>query len=411
MRLRRRLRDDLRERWRRLLFMMPSIIQSAVAAALAWTVAKDLLGHPRPFFAPIAAVICVGVALGRRLRRLFELVVGVSVGIGVGDLLVLRIGSGSWQIALVVALAMSIAVLLDSGTLFSLQAGTSAVLVATLLPPTDTGGMDRMVDALVGGGLGIAAVALLPASPATLVYRHASRVLDALATALSRTARAIEEADADLADDALRTVRQTQRAIDEFEQALRTSREIVTISPLRWQWRRMLLRYETARAPVDHAVRNARVLARRAAAAIQRDAPVPPALPQALIALAEVVRVLRDDLGAGRDLREVREKVTEVAALLSRVTGRSVLSVDVMIAQVRSIIIDLLEATGADRATARAALPPEPAAAEPSRREAPRSPDLGAVSGESPDLGPAEPEAREPGAQEPGPPGPGTRRP
>src|SRR5690606_27764075 len=192
-RLRRRLRDDLQARWRRLLFMLPTVLQSAVAAALAWTVAKDLLGHPRPFFAPIAAVICVGVALGRRLRRLFELVVGVSVGIGVGDLLVLDSGSCSLQIALVVALAMSIAVLPDCGTLLSLQAGTSAVLVATLLPPTATGGLERMVDALVGGGLGIAAIALLPASPATLVYRHASRVLDALAAVLQRTAQAIED--------------------------------------------------------------------------------------------------------------------------------------------------------------------------------------------------------------------------
>ncbi|SDR17346.1 FUSC family protein [Thermostaphylospora chromogena] len=404
MRLRRRLRDDLQARWRRLLFMLPTVLQSAVAAALAWTVAKDLLGHPRPFFAPIAAVICVGVALGRRLRRLFELVVGVSVGIGVGDLLVLHIGSGSWQIALVVALAMSIAVLLDSGTLFSLQAGTSAVLVATLLPPTDTGGLERMVDALVGGGLGIAAIALLPASPATLVYRHASRVLDALAAVLQRTAQAIEDSDADLAADALRAARQTQKVIDEFEQALRTGREIVTISPLRWQWRRMLLRYETARAPVDHAVRNARVLARRTAAAIQREAPVPPALPRALVELAKVVRLLRDDLGAGRDLREVREEVTRVAALLSRMTGRSVLSVDVMIAQVRSIVIDLLEATGADRSAARAALPPEPAAAEPS--EAPRSQDLDAAPSEDPAPGPAEPQAPEPGSQDPG-----TRRP
>ena len=404
MRLRRRLRDDLQARWRRLLFMLPTVLQSAVVAALAWTVAKDLLGHPRPFFAPIAAVICVGVALGRRLRRLFELVVGVSVGIGVGDLLVLHIGSGSWQIALVVALAMSIAVLLDSGTLFSLQAGTSAVLVATLLPPTDTGGLERMVDALVGGGLGIAAIALLPASPATLVYRHASRVLDALAAVLQRTAQAIEDSDADLAADALRAARQTQKVIDEFEQALRTGREIVTISPLRWQWRRMLLRYETARAPVDHAVRNARVLARRTAAAIQREAPVPPALPRALVELAKVVRLLRDDLGAGRDLREVREEVTRVAALLSRMTGRSVLSVDVMIAQVRSIVIDLLEATGADRSAARAALPPEPAAAEPS--EAPRSQDLDAAPSEDPAPGPAEPQAPEPGSQDPG-----TRRP
>ena len=43
------------------------------ASMIAWLVARDLLGHSRPFFAPIAVVICIGVGLGQRLRRVFEL--------------------------------------------------------------------------------------------------------------------------------------------------------------------------------------------------------------------------------------------------------------------------------------------------------------------------------------------------
>src|SRR5919106_1545966 len=114
--------------------------QCAVAAGLAWYVASDLVGHARPFFAPIAAVISLGVSLSSRLRRVAELVVGVSLGVLVGDLLISVIGSGAWQIALVVALAMATAVFADGGTLLVAQAGASAVLVATLLPPGGTGG-------------------------------------------------------------------------------------------------------------------------------------------------------------------------------------------------------------------------------------------------------------------------------
>ncbi len=73
--------------------------------------ATDLIGHQRPFFAPIAAVVSLNGA--RRMRRAVELVVGVSVGVGVGDLLISVIGSGPWQIGLVVALAMTTAVWLD----------------------------------------------------------------------------------------------------------------------------------------------------------------------------------------------------------------------------------------------------------------------------------------------------------
>ncbi|MFD0660551.1 FUSC family protein [Thermocatellispora tengchongensis] len=108
-----RLRAGARERWQRLVYVAPTIVQTAVAAGLAWVVAREVVGHPRPFFAPIAAVICVGVATGRRLRRLAELMAGVTVGVGVGDLLISMIGSGAWQIALVVALAMGTAALLD----------------------------------------------------------------------------------------------------------------------------------------------------------------------------------------------------------------------------------------------------------------------------------------------------------
>ena len=33
------------------------IVQCALAAGVAWLIAKDLLGHQTPFFAPIAAVM------------------------------------------------------------------------------------------------------------------------------------------------------------------------------------------------------------------------------------------------------------------------------------------------------------------------------------------------------------------
>jgi len=35
-----------------------SIVQTPVAAALAWYIAHTLLGHPQPFFAPVAAAPC-----------------------------------------------------------------------------------------------------------------------------------------------------------------------------------------------------------------------------------------------------------------------------------------------------------------------------------------------------------------
>ncbi|MFI7633647.1 aromatic acid exporter family protein [Nonomuraea sp. NPDC049400] len=351
--------------------MAPSIGQCAVGAAIAWLVAKDLLGHSRPFFAPIAVVVCIGVGLGQRLRRVVELVAGVSVGVGVGDLLVSWIGSGAWQIALVVAMAMVAAVLLDSGSLIVLQAGSSAVLVATLLPPSGAGGLARMVDALVGGLVGLAAVALLPASPSALARRHAKGMFGALADALRQIAEAIEKRDARLASEALDAARGSQTKVEEFLQALETSREIATISPLHRYRRLNLEGYEKAAVPLDHALRNARVLARRAIVALDGSSPLPPWLPDALGELADATLMLRDELAAERSPDKVTKAILAVASRQG--SERWGFSADVMIAQLRSIIVDLLQATGTERKEALAALPPLDVQARGSRTAEPDS--------------------------------------
>ena len=56
---------------------------------VAWLIAADLLGHPTPLFAPIAAVVSLGTSYGQRLRRVVEVTIGVAVGVFVADLLVL----------------------------------------------------------------------------------------------------------------------------------------------------------------------------------------------------------------------------------------------------------------------------------------------------------------------------------
>ena len=56
------------------------ILHSAVSAALAWLIATEVVGHDQPFFAPIAAVITLGLTVGQRRRRAMELAIGVAVG-------------------------------------------------------------------------------------------------------------------------------------------------------------------------------------------------------------------------------------------------------------------------------------------------------------------------------------------
>ena len=155
-------RAGLRTRQERIVAGARPILHSAVAASLAWLVATEVVGHEQPFFAPISAVITLGLTVGQRRRRAIELAIGVAVGIAIADALVAVIGSGTWQIGVVVALAMTAAALVGGGAIAS-QAGASAVLVATLQPPEGGFDFDRALDALVGGGVALVVSSAAPA--------------------------------------------------------------------------------------------------------------------------------------------------------------------------------------------------------------------------------------------------------
>ena len=195
-----RSRVSWRTRVERLRLAWRSIFQASVSAALAWLIATELLGHATPFFAPVAAIITLGITVGQRGQRAGEVALGVALGIAVADLLVLQIGTGTAQLAVVVLLATSAAIFLGSGQMLATQAAVSAALVATLQPPTDGVSFARFIDALVGGGVALVINALvLPARPADLMKRASAPLLEELALVLEDVAVAVERRNRELA--------------------------------------------------------------------------------------------------------------------------------------------------------------------------------------------------------------------
>lgn len=71
-------------------------------------------------------------ANGQRRRQAVELVGGVTIGLAVASALLALIGTGPWQIALLVTLAMSAALLLRGGPMLVNEAAVSAILLASL---------------------------------------------------------------------------------------------------------------------------------------------------------------------------------------------------------------------------------------------------------------------------------------
>jgi hypothetical protein len=329
-----------------------SVLQCGIGASVAWALAQGLLDHERPFFACVAAVVCLGVRAAQRLRRVAELAVGVTVGVAVGEALVGVIGTGAVQIGVVVALALVLALLLDGGTLVTAQAGLQAVFVVAL-PRVPGGDVARWQDAMVGGLTALAVAALLPATPWRGAQRAGRAVLDDLAAVLRETARAVRETDAATAAFALARARATSPLLARWDEAIGTGRDISRLSPLRRDTAGTGAGLARLGAGVDRATRNLRVLVRRVLFALGDGDPLPGALP-----------ALLDDLAAaleGLDVAEPAasvERLVGLGALLDPAVLGGSLSASVVVGQLRSAVVDLLEACGVDPARARAALPP-----------------------------------------------------
>ena len=345
-----RSRVSMRTRVTRLQVAWRSVLQAGVAAGVAWIIATEVLGHDRPFFAPVAAIITLGLTISERGRRAFEIVIGVALGIAVGDLLVLWIGVGAAQLSLVVMLATGLAIFLGSGQMLATQAAVSAALVATLQPPTEGVTFDRFLDALAGGTVALIVNALvLPADPVAMVRGPLRTLVDELAATLDVVAAAILERDRKQAERALLRARAIDELTAELVDAIDVSRETTRYAPPRRRLRSRVERYAEAATQLDLAVRNVRVLARGTIRAVRLDENVPPEAAEAVRDLASAVRALAEAIERPDRADQVREPALRAAATATRVledTGN--LSVSVIVGQVRSTATDLLAGTGMD---------------------------------------------------------------
>lgn len=350
-------RTSLRARVARLRSKSWHIGQAAVAAGLAWVVAKEVLGHQTPFFAPIAAVVCLGTSYGQRLRRVAEVAVGVAVGLFVADLLVLWIGTGGWQLVVIVGLAMSAAILLDTSGLLVTQAAVQSIIVTTLLPQPGQS-LVRWTDALVGGAVALLAAAVVPGAPLRRPRESAGVVVRKIASLLRTAAETAVQPDLDRALDTLASARDTDPLIHELQAAADEGMSVVASSPFRRRHRGHVRRMAELVEPIDRAMRNTRVLVRRVAVANYHEQPLPRAYALLCADLADVTDQIAAALERNEMASEVRDALVRIGQGTGEVERVSNLSAEVMLAQIRSLVVDLLQVTGLDVVEATDALPP-----------------------------------------------------
>jgi uncharacterized membrane protein YgaE (UPF0421/DUF939 family) len=355
----RRGRTSLTARVARLRSKSWQIGQCAVAAGVAWFIAAEVVGHPTPFFAPVAAVVSLGTSYGQRLRRVLEVTIGVALGVFVADLLVLEIGVGPWQLALIVVLAMSVALLLDGGQLLVTQAAVQSIIVTALVPaPGDA--FVRWTDALIGGGVALVAATVVPAAPLRRPREQAAVVVSKIGDLMRAAADVMTSGEVEPALELLADARSTDYLIRELQAAADEGMDVVASSPFRVRHRGQMRRMHDLVDPLDRALRSTRVLVRQTAVAAYHRRPVPTSYAVLCHELADAAEVIVAELAENRMASEAREPLLAVGNATGSVERSEVLSAEVILAQIRSVVVDLLLLTGLDQVESTDALPPPP---------------------------------------------------
>ncbi|MDO8145556.1 MULTISPECIES: aromatic acid exporter family protein [unclassified Isoptericola] len=353
-------RIRLRQGWARVRSSFWPIVQASLAAGAAYGIAHTLLGHAQPFFAAVAAWVCLGFSFDRELRRVAEVAAGVAVGVGMGELVVEVIGSGWWQLTVVLLVSALLARFLDRGPLLVTQAGVQAIVVVGLpFAMVVDGAFGRWTDAAIGGLVALVVTVLTPGDPRRRLRAQAAGGTSELAETLESVARGLRNHDADELAAALVRGRASEPVLADWRDAARKSADIAQVSVNRGHWAEFSRLAEQA-VLLDRAMRSVRVLARRAPTVVAPDGTWPDVAAAADLVdrFAGGVRLLSTALEDGSSLEGARALLLEVAAEADpREVGGDDLGVASLVVLLRAPVVDTLEAAGLGAGDARAALP------------------------------------------------------
>ncbi|HLS00406.1 MAG TPA: FUSC family protein [Beutenbergiaceae bacterium] len=350
------LRQRKRQGWRRVKSAFFPVLLAALAAGGAWSISHYLIGHAQPFFAPIAAWVCLGFGPDRQVRKVAELAVGVTLGVVMGEIVAHLLGTGLVPLVIVIVVASLIARFIDRGILLTIQAGVQGIVIVALpVISSIDGASGRWIDALIGSGLALLVAALTPGDARRRARELARGATFDLAHMLNGLANGLETGHKRKILDALVEGRGTQGVLDEWSEVVRNAQLAVRISPASRYYLPELAELKHASLMVDRAMRNARVITRRAATAVEQG-PAPQEITHAIRLTAQAVKNMGEALGQGKSTLAIREELNVVAGMLSPRSYDDDWRWQTLVIIMRSLVVDVFQATGLSAQAASATL-------------------------------------------------------
>lgn len=350
-------RIDPRSSWSRAAESVSPALQIVAAATAAYAFCHYVLGHSIPLLAVTVTISSLGFVRDARPARVLESAVGIVIGIAVSEALLLVVGHGVWQIALVLFVTLIAARLISPSNAFALAAGVQSMLVM-LLPLPEGGPFQRSIDGVIGGAVALLVTALLPRDPRRLARRDARKLFQVVSSSLSSLVIALEKADEPAAERALERLRSTGPLIDGWGASLESARAISRISPF---LRRHGPELE-AQARMLHgselAIRNLRVISRRIDFLV-RDGVPRPQIASLVASLATSVTLLGESLEDPLVADTARVGLSAIAERLhpDLVATDAPVTDSVVVLMLRPLLVDLLTASGFTEEKACATLP------------------------------------------------------
>ena len=255
-------RDHLRDPllWADLL----QIAKTALAGALAWWVAIDVLELEQPFLAPWSAVLVVHATLYRTFSRGAQQVLATFAGVflawGVGAVL----GLDALAMGVMLMLAFLVGRLRLIGAESTSVATTAIVVLATNAVGESNLLWSRLLDTCVGVVIGLVVnLVVWPPLRDRAAWSHASRLPGALGEVLLGVAEDIgPDLDPDHADTWLNRARKVDVRIDESWALLRQAQESGRFNPRQRNRRHRVHELETILHLLEQAVAETQSMVR-----------------------------------------------------------------------------------------------------------------------------------------------------
>jgi uncharacterized membrane protein YgaE (UPF0421/DUF939 family) len=331
--------DELR---RRLATWWWPSTQMAMAAGLAWLLAQTVLDSPAGY-APITAIVAMGLGRERRIWRSVVLIGGLLLGALVAEIAGHAFGVGWWQVGLVLGMSGLVAGVLFDKDLAVTYATINAVVLYAI-PGSEGWLPTRVLDGILGVAAALVVTfGIAPSRPhrqlADRLRRVASRAADGLELAAEALRCDVDERRPDVVRTASASIDQElQRVSGTVEHAL----DLARWAPIRRLDADAVERLVAASSALVDALTTASTVVRLADRALVNAAAVGDDLLDGVDRAATAIRTLVDDIIAERRPDDaVADDCSEaIEALLSEPADRAV--VIAIQEEVRGLLDDLI---------------------------------------------------------------------